>query len=161
MTSQTWRRACGSRPVVGSSRKRISGSPTSATASERRCFCPPESLRTQAFSFSSSRTMRMTSCGVQPLGVEAPEQRDRLQDRELLGQLGLLELDADPLAQERASRDQLQPSTCTVPASGSLRPSRISTVVVFPAPLGPRRPKHSPARIEGRRRRPRRRRRTS
>src|SRR5258706_10391768 len=49
---------------------------------------------------------------------------------------------------ERASRDQRRPSTCTVPASGWFSPSRISTVVVFPAPLGPSNPKHSPTPID-------------
>src|SRR5262245_61655279 len=33
---------------------------------------------------------------------------------------------------------------CTSPASGSSNPSRISMVVVLPAPFVPRRPKHSP-----------------
>ena len=37
------------------------------------------------------------------------------------------------------------PSTWTVPASGRRSPSIISTVVVLPAPLGPSRPKISPA----------------
>ena len=36
--SHNWRRACGSRPVVGSSRNNKSGSPTSAHASANRCF---------------------------------------------------------------------------------------------------------------------------
>ena len=38
------------------------------------------------------------------------------------------------------------PRTSTSPASGILRPSKISTVVVLPAPFGPSMPKHSPAR---------------
>ena len=33
----------------------------------------------------------------------------------------------------------------TSPEVGSSKPSRISMVVVLPAPLGPRRPKHSPS----------------
>ena len=37
MRSQSWRRLCGSSPVVGSSRKRSSGSPASAQATARRC----------------------------------------------------------------------------------------------------------------------------
>ena len=37
------------------------------------------------------------------------------------------------------------PSTRTVPASGRRRPSIISSVVVLPAPLGPRMPKNSPS----------------
>ena len=44
----------------------------------------------------------------------------------------------------RSSLPQRRPSTSTSPASGASRPSRISTVVVLPAPLGPSRPKHSP-----------------
>ena len=43
---------------------------------------------------------------------------------------------------------QLCPSTRTVPAVASWRPSRISTVVVFPAPLGPSSPRHVPAGTE-------------
>ncbi len=36
------------------------------------------------------------------------------------------------------------PSTLTSPESGLRRPSTISSVVVLPAPLGPRIPKNSP-----------------
>src|SRR5512135_2727403 len=46
----------------------------------------------------------------------------------------------------RSSAAHRIPSTSTVPSSGCSSPSRISTVVVLPAPLGPSRPKHSPAR---------------
>jgi hypothetical protein len=42
--SQVSRRACGSSPVVSSSRMAIVGLPMSASAIERRCFWPPESL---------------------------------------------------------------------------------------------------------------------
>jgi hypothetical protein len=38
------------------------------------------------------------------------------------------------------------PRISTSPLSGGVRPSRISMVVVLPAPLGPSRPKHSPRR---------------
>ena len=41
-SSQSCRRACGSSPVVGSSRNNRSGSPTSEQARASRCFCPPE-----------------------------------------------------------------------------------------------------------------------
>src|SRR6476661_6458216 len=44
----------------------------------------------------------------------------------------------------RSSFFQRRPSTSTSPASGSVSPSQISIVVVFPAPLGPSSPKHSP-----------------
>ena len=48
--SQIRCRACGSSPVVGSSRKTMSGSLTSARASVRRRFMPPESVWMRAFS---------------------------------------------------------------------------------------------------------------
>ena len=38
-----------------------------------------------------------------------------------------------------------RPQTLTVPLSGTLNPSRISTVLVLPAPFGPRRPNTSPS----------------
>src|SRR6185295_442889 len=41
---------------------------------------------------------------------------------------------------------QCKPSSSTVPPSGSVSPSQISMVVVFPAPFGPSSPKHSPER---------------
>src|SRR5688572_25730954 len=44
-----------------------------------------------------------------------------------------------------ASASHLRPSTSTSPESRRVRPSQISIVVVLPAPLGPKRPKHSPA----------------
>jgi len=68
-------RACGSRPVVGSSRNRNSGSPTSAHPSASRCFWPPESPPTRASRFSVSCAWAMTSsCWV--LDEEAAEQPD-------------------------------------------------------------------------------------
>src|SRR6266851_2010200 len=49
---------------------------------------------------------------------------------------------AAPISCLRAfdSRCGLRPQTETRPPSGSRRPSRISTVVVLPAPFGPNRP---------------------
>src|SRR3990172_6983172 len=48
---------------------------------------------------------------------------------------------------DRSSFPHSCPSTSTCPAVGVCSPTRISMAVVFPAPLGPSRPKHSPARI--------------
>src|SRR5690348_14549564 len=47
-------------------------------------------------------------------------------------------------ARPPASSAHCIPRTSTSPESGRVRPSRISIVVVFPAPLGPKSPKHSP-----------------
>ena len=74
ITSQSCRRDCGSSPVVGSSRKSSSGSPTSAQATARRCFWPPESFSYQASRFSSSDTARSTSSGVAPAREERAEE---------------------------------------------------------------------------------------
>ena len=95
MMSQSCRRDCGSRPVVGSSRNSSSGSPTRAQATASRCFWPPESLPTQASAFSSSDTRRDGLVGVEAAAVEAAEQRERLADGQLLGEARLLQRDAD------------------------------------------------------------------
>ena len=55
-----------------------------------------------------------------------------------VGQRGLLELDADLLAE---SRSRGRPRNRISPEVGSVTPSIISTVVVLPAPLGPSSPK--------------------
>ena len=52
--SQIARRACGSSPVVSSSRKTSSGSLISASAMNSRCFWPPERVMNQASRFSLS-----------------------------------------------------------------------------------------------------------
>ena len=56
------------RPVVGSSRKSTSGSPTNAQARDSRCFCPPDSVLTCAAAFSSSPTSASTSATSRPRG---------------------------------------------------------------------------------------------
>ena len=48
IVSHAARRAAGSKPVVGSSRKISSGSPTSASARSRRRSWPPDSVRARA-----------------------------------------------------------------------------------------------------------------
>ena len=54
IVSHAARRAAGSKPVVGSSRKISSGSPTSARAKSSRRACPPDSLRARTSSDSRS-----------------------------------------------------------------------------------------------------------
>ena len=140
MSSQVSRRPDGSRPVVGSSRKRSSGLPMiPRPTSSRRCW-PPESRLIR-----SSRLLRQ------------PDQLDHLVDRARVGVVAgvarehlahrvvgldgqLLEHDADPRAQPalravvgRVDAERLAP----VPPLRSRNPSRISTVVVLPAPFGP------------------------
>ena len=90
-----WRRAWGSRPVVGSSRKRTRGSLTSAAAMLKRCFCPPESgphLR--------ARLLGQLDVGEQLLRVhaapvEVAEELEQLDQVELVEEARRLELDPD------------------------------------------------------------------
>src|SRR5207248_7388630 len=56
----------GSRPVVGSSRKSSSGSLTSAQATARRCFCPPESRSVHDARLSDNPTSSSTSSSGRP-----------------------------------------------------------------------------------------------
>ena len=79
--------------------------------------------------------------------VERAEQPQRLLDRQLVGQLRFLQLDAEPLPQlVLVASPSAGRALRTSPASGASSPSRISMVVVLPAPFGPSRPKHSPRR---------------
>ena len=80
------------------------------------------------------------------LRVEAAEEVDELGDGQLRVEGGGLEADADARLERAASRATSWPSTRTSPPSGARRPSRISTVVVLPAPFGPSSPKISPRR---------------
>ena len=98
-TPHSCRRDCGSRPVVGSSRNSRSGSPASAQASDSRCFWPPDSLPTQLVALALELDEREQLVDRLPAIVERPEQAQRLLDRQLVGELRLLQLDAEALAQ--------------------------------------------------------------
>ena len=115
-------------------------------ATARRWRCPPESLPTQASAFSASCSSSRTSAEDERLAIEAGEQVHGFADGELLREARFLQRDAQPLAQLRASVvPGMRPRISTSPEVGCSKPSRISMVVVLPAPLGPSRPKHSPA----------------
>ena len=147
MRSHSWRRACGSRPVVGSSRKSSSGPPTSAQASASRCFCPPESVPTRARALLAELHQRDHLVDRRALMIEAAKQRQRFRDRRACPRAAFPAAGCRAAGAARRSRCfHVRPSTCTSPESGSVRPSQISIVVVLPAPFGPSRPKHSPAR---------------
>ena len=72
MSSQNSRRASGSKPVVGSSRKSSSGRPTMPSATSRRRFCPPERVWVRAPRLARpSPTRSITSSGSSASRVEA------------------------------------------------------------------------------------------
>ena len=146
MTSQAARRAAGSKPVVGSSRKISSGSPISASATSSRRRWPPESLppavgllgrarparssrRRRAARCSSRRSSPGTRATVSPARGATPAGRCRSASRHA-----------------RGARAGSTPSTSTCRRRAARKPSRISTVVVLPAPFGPSRAKISPRR---------------
>ena len=159
--SHSWRRDCGSSPVVGSSRNSSSGSPTSAQATARRCRCPPEMLVARV-AFLAERDQLQHRVDGRGRAIERAEQRAALRHRQLLGEVGLLQRHAEALAQRVLVVAPATAEHVTSPAVGSSSPSRISMVVVLPAPLGPSRPKHSPtAHLADRARPPLRRRRSA
>ena len=139
MRSQVSRRPDGSSPVVGSSRKSSSGLPMiPRPTSSRRCW-PPE-----------SRLIAVVGLLVQPDQLDHLVDRPRI--RVVAGVAGqhlahrvvgldrqLLEHDADAGAQPtlRGAVGRVDPERLDPPAVRWRNPSRISTVVVLPAPLGP------------------------
>ena len=123
---------------MGSSRNSTSGRPASAQATDSRCFCPPDSLTTQASRFDSSSTMARSSSTVGPSRIERAEQPQRFGHGQLVGELRFLQLNAEPRAQPCRSR---LPAAARAPRPRrrrpASRPSRISIDVVLPAPFGP------------------------
>ena len=93
--SHSDRRAAGSSPVVGSSRKTSSGSLTSDSATARRWRWPPDSTSLRALRRSPSSSTSMISCGRARAWIEAAEQVDELGHRQLRVQGGGLEADPD------------------------------------------------------------------
>ena len=86
--------------------------PARAAASARRRARRPARAR-----FSSSCTRANRLVGRRAMPEEAAEQLERFEDGELVGQLRLLQLNAEPLAQLAASDSQRRPSTSTTPES--------------------------------------------
>jgi hypothetical protein len=62
--SQVSRLACGSKLVVSSSSTATPGLPTSASATDRRCFCPPDSL-----------PLSDDQCAIHPASRHTPDRR--------------------------------------------------------------------------------------
>ena len=79
MTERVSRRAAGSNPAVGSSRINTSGSPTRASASDRRCRSPPDRRRTRVPATSPRPTCSMSSsAGAHRRGRLRTGARDRV-----------------------------------------------------------------------------------
>ena len=117
----------------------------SASAMKSLCFWPPESVMNQASRFSIEAELFEQPVAVDGPRIERRPEIDRFPDLDPLLQLRFLELDTDAVLQRvdvaRTDRDRARNGA----SIGRRSPSTHSIVVVFPAPLGPIRPKISPA----------------
>ena len=73
--------------------------PASAHAIDSRCFWPPDKLHDQAGPFADESHQLHERRHVRTLVVEGAEQAHRFLDRQLVGELRFLELDAEALPQ--------------------------------------------------------------
>ena len=141
------RRADGSKPVVGSSRKRSSGSPASASATSRRGAGRRRASRTRASRFASRPTSSTTSS-------RRTRARDTRRCRARSSRNGEHRARRrSPAGRSRSARGWpahaggVEAENLDLAAFAARWPSRISTMVVLPAPFGPSRPKTSPRAI--------------
>ena len=148
MSARTSRRPSGSRPDIGSSRITSSGSLMSAWAMPTRCSMPLENLRS-----CSRRSPRDPDFVEQPararpaVGGAVAEQPGEVLEQ-LLGRQVVVEVrvlgqvaDAVPDRRDRRAAGRAAPRW---PEVGNTSCISSFSVVVLPAPLGPRKPKTSP-----------------
>ena len=144
-TSHSCRRDCGSSPVVGSSRNRRSGSPRQrARDREPLLLSAGELARPTLRASTSSSTMSSSSSTAGPSSIERAEQPQRLLDGQLVGELRLLQLDAEALPQLARVALPAPAEHLDSPSSAraALRESRSSWSCRRRS--GPSSPKHSP-----------------
>ena len=138
-----------SRPDVGSSRKSNSGSLTSAIESMSRCFIPFDRVFT-LLSFRSEipKTLRSSSAFASAFFRSIPYRAavsimffHTERSGYAFAASGTTPIFSRALS---VSLTTSKPRTLAFPESGSITPVNILTVVVFPAPFGPRKPNISP-----------------
>src|ERR1017187_10293162 len=147
--SHTFLLDTGSRPVVGSSRKKMRGSCTSPRAISSRLRMPPESFFTwlsahlvrSTASSSSSINLFRRSFGTLYSFAKISRFSRQLSSRSLVIACGIT-----PIAWRTLSGffTMSAPSTRAVPAVGSISVVSIRMSVDFPAPFGPSRANVSP-----------------
>ena len=144
-----WWNSCwisGSSPLVGSSSSSRSGSPSRASSSPAFCRFPLDSSRTGR----SRSTSRRLARSVTPGSWSSPRSRARCpavsravsrgHSRTSPGRYPVRACTAT------RSRQASRPCTRAEPAVGRRNPISSRSVVVLPAPFGPRKPSTSPAR---------------
>ena len=140
-------RACGSSPVVGSSRKITGGFPIRLIAMSRRRRIPPEYVATFRAAASVSANRRSSSSAIVPGSCRC---RSRAISTRFSRPLRISSTAANcpvRLIDSRTSAACVatsKPLTPTVPASALSSVDRIFTTVVLPAPLEPSRAKMLP-----------------
>src|SRR5688572_9156687 len=144
-SSHTWLRPRGSRPVVGSSRKRICGIATRLAAMSIRRRMPPEYVDTCRGAASVSANASSSSAARSRDWRHVSPSR-RATSTRFSWPVRSSSTDAYcPVKLTfsrtvRASRTTSWPSTRAVPASGRSNVARIRIIVVLPAPFGPSKP---------------------
>src|SRR6185437_13068931 len=149
MICRTSWRPTGSRALVGSSRTTRDGSPRRADPRPSRCCIPLENVPT----LSSARVHSPTAWRASSTAVAAWD-RGRTRSRQCrvrtsraVSQLWNRNSSGRYPIFRRVARSPVgAPRTRASPPVGRARPRRSFTVVVFPAPFGPRNPKTSPRR---------------
>jgi len=135
----------GSKPLEGSSSTKISGSPSNAVASERRCFIPRENSLTFFGATSNNSTSSSTS-SARASGIPAAA--------------AIISKFLMALKEGLYPPDSITAPTCRIgftrawygapwmsplPEFGVARESKHLRVVLLPAPFGPRKPVIRPA----------------
>src|SRR5664280_19838 len=136
---------CGSSPLAGSSRMRISGSPSRAVASWRRWRIPSENLPTRRRA-TSERPTRSRVSSTRESGIPAPMATDFRWSSARRDGWKLVASSTAPTWRIGCSRSTYRrPPKVAVPPEAETRPSSIRNVVVLPDPLGPRKPVTRPS----------------
>ena len=150
MVSHIWPRVRGSRPVVGSSRKISGGRVIRLAARSSRRRMPPENCAIGLVA-ASSRPNCSSRSGRGRAGLGAAEALEPAEEHQVLGggevlvDRGVLPGDAEELAHDVGLRGVRRGRRCSAsPPSIGSRVASILSMVVLPAPLGPRTPKTSP-----------------
>src|SRR3990170_1255817 len=145
--SQNAARSSGSTPTVGSSRRRRSGSWRRATARDVRRFIPPLSFDTGS-SRRSARSTRARTSSVRFAMYSSfiPSRRPKRArfSATVRSAYTATSCGRYPRRGSTAVGGRLRPRTFAVPDVGFVSPRRTRMRVVFPAPLGPRRPNVTP-----------------
>src|SRR5579864_2773423 len=149
MISQSRMRVWGSRPALGSSRNRTCGTCIMARAMERRCIIPPEKPRTICwarsvslnFSSRESASSERSLLGIPKYAAWKVRISRAVREKSRLGRCGTTPIRRLTVA----CSDQTSWSpTNALPLVARTRVVSTPTVVDFPAPFGPKRPKISP-----------------